>query len=112
MYVYLFLGKRSRLLQSMHTHMHLHITGSVEALNLDYLPYMRRMILQPLAAGKHEEASKLLNDYTMLREDLDNLNELTLWTSGMKDLMGMIDTKTKTSFTRQLNKNMAVLPYS
>lgn len=52
--------KRQRLLQSLHTHLHLHVSGSLEALNMDYLPYLRRSITKPLVEGDHEEAAKVM----------------------------------------------------
>lgn len=53
-------SKRHRLLQSLHTHLHLHVSGSLEALNMDYLPYLRRAITKPLVAGDAMEAAKVM----------------------------------------------------
>lgn len=50
-------NKRSRLLQQLHTHVHLSVSGSLEALNMEYLPYLRRSIVNPLACGEVTEAA-------------------------------------------------------
>ena len=51
-----------------------------------------------------------MNDYSLLREDLDNLMELTTW-EGSADPMKNIDSKVKAAFTRTYNKEV-VLPYA
>ena len=51
-----------------------------------------------------------MQSYTLLREDLDNVNELALWPN-MRDQMDKVDSKTKAAFTRQVNKELFV-PYS
>jgi replication factor C subunit 1 len=53
-------NKRARLLQSLHTHVHLEVSGSLEALNLDYLPYLRRKICGNLANEDIEEAAAVM----------------------------------------------------
>ncbi len=48
-------------------------------------------------------------EYSLLREDLDSINEISLW-PGMKNPMDKLDSKIKSAFTRQVNKE--ILPYS
>lgn len=48
-------------------------------------------------------------DYNLLREDFDSMNELGLWPR-MKNPMDKVETKTKAAFTRLVNKK--VYPYS
>jgi len=45
----------------------------------------------------------------LLREDLDNIDELAFW-PGMKNPLEKLDSKMKAAFTRQVNKE--ILPYS
>ena len=54
-------NKRARLLQELHTHMHLKISGSLEALNMDYLPYLRRAVVNPLVKGDPETAAEVMH---------------------------------------------------
>ncbi|ODM98365.1 Replication factor C subunit 1 [Orchesella cincta] len=102
-------GKRHRLLQSLHTHLHLHVSGSLEALNMDYLPYLRRAITKPLAEGDHESAAGVMEQYTLLRDDVESINDLSVW-PGTRDPMERVESKVKAAFTRLVNKEM--LPYS
>jgi len=51
-------NKRHRLLQNLHTHVHLQVSGSLEALNMDYLPYLRRLIVDPLVQSDVETAAE------------------------------------------------------
>merc|ERR1719242_1263684 len=51
-----------------------------------------------------------MSDYSLLREDLDNLMELTSW-EGSTDPMKNIDSKVKAAFTRTYNKEV-ILPYA
>jgi len=53
-------GKMSRLLQQLHNHVHLQVSGSLEALNMDYLPYLRRAIVDPLVEGETEESVSIM----------------------------------------------------
>lgn len=53
-------GKNSRLLRQLHNHVHLQVSGSLEALNMDYLPYLRRAIVAPLVEGDAKSAATLM----------------------------------------------------
>jgi len=103
-------NKRVRLLQQLHTHMHLNISGSLEALNMEYAPYLRRKIVNELAAGNAEDAAEVMKSYDLIRDDLDTLQELAMWPN-MRDNFSNIDSKTKASFTRSVNKHLMV-PYA
>jgi len=102
-------NKRHRLLQSLHTHVHLEVSASLEALNMDYLPYLRRKITGNLMNGEIEGAAKIMETYSLLRDDMESINELSMW-PGMKNPLEKLDSRTKASFTRMVNKEM--LPYS
>ncbi len=53
-------SKRSRLLQALHTHVHLEVSGSLEALNMDYLPFLKRKICGGLVSGEVEGAAGVM----------------------------------------------------
>ena len=57
-----------------------------------------------------QKAVQVMNDYSLLREDLDNLMELTMW-EGFSDKMKNIESKVKAAFTRTYNKEV-FLPYA
>jgi replication factor C subunit 1 len=103
-------NKRARLIQEVHNHVHLQISGSTDALNLDYLPYLRRSIVTPLSKGDIEDAAHRMTSYFLLRDDLESLNDLALWPN-MRDNLDKLDSKSKAAFTRLVNKESFV-PYS
>ena len=51
-----------------------------------------------------------MSQYALLREDLDNLLEVTQWPNSV-DPMKSIESKVKAAFTRSYNKDV-VLPYA
>ncbi|CAG7677717.1 unnamed protein product [Allacma fusca] len=103
-------NKRARLIQEVYTHLHLQISGSTDALNMDYLPYLRRSIVNPLSNGEVEEAAHQMTSYNLLRDDLESLNDLALWPN-MRNNLDKVDSKSKAAFTRIVNKESFV-PYS
>lgn len=58
-----------------------------------------------------EEALHVMQEYRLLREDLDSLVELTTW-PGKKSLMEKVDGRVKAALTRAYNKNTAAYTYS
>merc|ERR1712113_1191524 len=52
-----------------------------------------------------------INDYNLLREDLDGLMEVTQW-PGRPDPWQALDSKVKAAFTRRYNKEGAALPFA
>lgn len=70
-------------------------SASNEAIRLDYATALRNSILQPLVkngSGGVEESLSFLREYSLLREDVESLNELTMW-PGSKDIMSSVDSK-------------------
>jgi len=107
-------NKRDRLLQEVKMHMSLKVNGSKTALNLDYFPALKNVIFTPLKKRGDKgisEAFSVIDYYSLRKEDLDSILELTLW-ANQKNPMMDIDTKTKAAFTRTCNKKGALLPYS
>jgi len=66
--------------------------------NMDYVPYMRHLMSAPLVgegvAGVDQTVSTL-NAYDLLREDFDNLLEISSWSS-TQDVMSRVDSKVGT----------------
>ncbi|KAG1956767.1 replication factor C subunit 1 [Pimephales promelas] len=107
-------GKHSRIIQELASHMSLKTLSSKEAINLDYLPYLRSAILEPLQSQGSEGANqsvKLMDDYDIIKEDVDNMMEISTW-GGQSDPYSKLDSKVKAAFTRAYNKESHLTPYS
>jgi hypothetical protein len=63
-----------------------------------------------LCRGDIEEAAHQMTNYNLLREDFESLTELAMWPN-MRDEMARLDSKSKATFTRLVNKESFV-PYS
>ncbi|KAI5635826.1 ATPase family associated with various cellular activities (AAA) domain-containing protein [Phthorimaea operculella] len=107
-------NKMHRLCQEIHAHTRLSTSGSKSSIFLDYAPHLRDAIVTPLLKEKSEGIDKsleVLESYHLLREDLDSLVELSLW-SGQRNPMILIDSKIKAAMTRTYNKKAMALPYA
>lgn len=109
-------GKFQRLLCELQSHMRTSISGTRQAVNLDYNYHIRNRIIEPLAkegtAGV-DKALSVLKTYNLTREDFDSLVELCQWSDiGKPDPMSSIESKVKAAFTRCYNKEGQKLPYS
>lgn len=107
-------GKHSRIIQELASHMSLKTLSSKEAVNLDYLPYLRSAVLKPLQSLGSEGANqsvKLMDDYDIIKEDVDNMMEISTW-DGQPDPYSKLDSKVKAAFTRAYNKESHLTPYS
>ena len=107
-------NKKNRLVNELKQHMNLKITGSKGDLTLDYVRPLRDKIIQPLLdEGQDgiERAVDSLVHYSLLKDDLDNLIELSLWT-GEKSPYAKVDSKVKAALTRNYNKALNPLPYT
>ena len=110
-------NKIDRLLQEIQIHTRLSAGMAKSALNQDFAQYLRDAIVKPMTGQDGSsgiaKSVQVMNDYSLLREDLDNLIELSTWEegSGISDPMKNVDSKVKAAFTRAYNKEV-VLPYS
>lgn len=107
-------NKHSRLVQELSSHMSLKTYSSRQAVNLDYLHYLRKAILHPLQRHGAEgagQAVQLLDDYQLIREDVDSMMEISVW-GGQPDPYSKLDSKVKSAFTRAYNKESHLTPYS
>ncbi|XP_075886604.1 replication factor C subunit 1 isoform X2 [Nelusetta ayraudi] len=107
-------GKHSRVVQELTSHMSLKTLSSRQAVNLDYLHYLRQALLSPLQRRGTEgagEAVQLLDDYKLVKEDVDSMMEISVWGS-QPDPYSKLDSKVKAAFTRTYNKEVHLTPYS
>ncbi|XP_060883556.1 replication factor C subunit 1 [Labrus mixtus] len=107
-------SKHSRIVQELSSHMGLKTLSSRQAVNLDYLHYLRQALLSPLqkkGADGASEAVQLLDDYQLIREDVDSIMEISVW-GGQADPYSKLDPKVKAAFTRAYNKEVHLTPYS
>ncbi|XP_063243328.1 replication factor C subunit 1 [Bacillus rossius redtenbacheri] len=106
--------KFSRLQQELQCHMRLRVTGDKQAVGRDYVQSLRQAVAGPLAERGVEgvdDAVRVLQAYSLTREDLDSILELAAW-PGAPDPMAGVDSKVKAAFTRKYNKDVAMLPYA
>lgn len=71
--------------------------SSKQAVNLDYLPYLRSALLKPLQSSGAEGASQsveLMDDYNLLKEDVDSMMEISTW-GGSPDPYSKLDPKVR-----------------
>ncbi|XP_067353864.1 replication factor C subunit 1 isoform X2 [Channa argus] len=107
-------SKHSRIVQELTLHMSLKTLSSRQAVNLDYLHYLRESLLSPLQRQGTEgagQAVQLLNDYQLIKEDVDSIMEISVW-GGQPDPYSKLDSKVKAAFTRAYNKEVHLTPYS
>ena len=96
--------------------MHTRLSAGVSkgSLALDYWQMLRDHVVAPLvkqgADGVNQAVSNMV-EYSLLREDLDRLIEVTQWPD-KPDPLRVVESKTKAAFTRKYNKVGAALPYS
>lgn len=107
-------SKFQRIVQELHGHMRLSISGSKEAVNMDYLTHLRDSIVGPLIKEGLDGVPATLHvmqSYYLLRDDIDSLMELSSWPN-QKDPMSHVDSKVKAALTHRFNKEGIMTPYS
>lgn len=73
--------------------------SSRQAVNLDYLYYLRQALLSPLQRHGAEgagEAVQLLDNYQLIKEDVDSIMEISVW-GGQPDPYSKLDGKVSMS---------------
>lgn len=114
------LGKNSnrnymdRILQELQMHMRMKITGNKTEVAMDYLPLLRKTLTKPLLEEEADgipETLSTMDQYYLLREDFDNIIELSMWPN-QTDPRTKISPKVKSAFTRAYNKESGRNPYS
>lgn len=107
-------GRVDRILQELQKHMRIHISANKLGVGMDYLSVLKNMLTKPLITKGAEgipRVIEIMNEYSLTREDFDTIVELATWPN-QKDVMGMIDSKVKASFTRAYNKESHKNPFS
>merc|ERR1712029_1073853 len=106
-------NKFDRILQELQVHTRLSAGLSKSSLNQDFIQHLRDSIVRPMTAQGQDGIKESINGmefYSLMREDLDNLLEITNWPN-QPDPMKSIESKVKAAFTRSYNKEV-VLPYA
>ena len=107
-------NKIDRITQELQIHTRLSAGLSKSSFNQDLSQHLRNSIISPMVGHNGTDGVKksvqVMSDYSLLREDLDNLMELTTW-EGSADPMKNVESKVKAAFTRTYNKEV-VLPYA
>ncbi|GLV41620.1 Germ line transcription factor 1 [Carabus blaptoides fortunei] len=108
-------NKFNRMLGEVYAHTRTSMSGNKNAVNLDYLPFLRDAIVRPMAergADGIPDALHTMQAYSLLREDLTSILELSHWPKTKDPFETGVESKVKAAFTRAYNKQCAVLPYS
>ena len=107
-------SKVDRILQELQMQTRLSAGVSKGSLASDYGQALRDHVIAPLVkqgADGVDQAVSNMGEYSLLREDLDGLIEVTQWPD-KPDSLRAVDSKTKAAFTMKYNKEGATLPYS
>ncbi|XP_043548803.1 replication factor C subunit 1 isoform X1 [Chiloscyllium plagiosum] len=107
-------NKHDRIVQELTRHMCLRTHASKRAVNLDYLPYLRDTLVQPLTlqgSNGAQEAVATMNAYYLMKEDVDSIMEISSW-AGRPDPFSKLDPKVKAAFTRTYNRETHLTPYA
>ncbi|XP_014813288.1 PREDICTED: replication factor C subunit 1 isoform X2 [Calidris pugnax] len=107
-------GKHDRIIQELAMHMSLRTQTCKRTVNMEYLPYLRDAIVQPLkdlGAEGVQEAITFMDSYCLMKEDIENIMEISTW-GGKPSPFSKLDPKVKAAFTRAYNKEAHLTPYS
>lgn len=99
-------SKSKRLLSELSVRMRAHASGSREVIRMDYIPFMKEILLTKLLAGDEhvQEVIDLLDSCEISREDLTESMESFKLPGIKRHSYSELDTKAKTAFTRLYNK--------
>ncbi|KAI9916801.1 hypothetical protein PsorP6_016751 [Peronosclerospora sorghi] len=99
-------SKSKRLLSELSVRMRSHASGSRDVIRLDYVPYMKEIVLQLLLSGEDniKEVITLLDECEISREDLTESMESFKFNGVKRHSYSELDSKAKTAFTRMYNK--------
>ncbi|RLN51836.1 hypothetical protein BBJ29_002424 [Phytophthora kernoviae] len=100
-------SKSKRLLSELSVRMRAHASGSREVIRLDYVPYMKEILLKKLLAGEENinEVIELLDECEITREDLTESMESFKFPGVKRHSYSELDSKAKSGFTRLYNKS-------
>ncbi|NXP70157.1 RFC1 factor, partial [Ramphastos sulfuratus] len=107
-------GKHDRIIQELAMHMSLRTQTCKRTVNMEYLPYLRDALVQPLkdlGADGVQEAITFMDSYCLMKEDIENIMEISTW-GGSPSPFSRLDPKVKAAFTRAYNREVHLTPYS
>jgi replication factor C subunit 1 len=83
------------------------ITGTNVDVVLDYIPIWKNVIINSLVKDQNKAIDQVItfmDTYSLTRDDIDLLQELTSFSLRKKEIQPKIETKVKTAFTKKFNK--------
>lgn len=105
--------KNSRLLRQIKMHIFLSTSVPKTQLRLFQLPEMTMRLLQFVEKDQLVEAVQFLDDYTLLKEDFDDMMEICIGPLHTQEAYSKIATSVKkTAFTKLYNKTAHSIPYA
>jgi replication factor C subunit 1 len=108
-------GKNQRLLTEITKHTFLHTRAGKTELRLDYIGTFAGAIVGPMARDGAEGINKtieFMDDYSVSRDDVDNILDLVLDPTRNTSSFAKIPTAVRSAFTRKYNQGVHRLPYS
>ncbi|KNC79588.1 hypothetical protein SARC_08021 [Sphaeroforma arctica JP610] len=106
-------GKYARQLRELQVHTRLHGYSDAAELNKWYVPALSQAITTPLVnegTDGVEHVVDIMKEYTLLREDWDNIQDLCTFKGITQP--PKIETKAKSAFTRAYKNAGILLPYA
>lgn len=107
-------GKYDRLLQEIHAHARLRISGDRQEVRQDYMPLLTTKLLKPLVeegADGVSEIIKVMDEYYLTKEDWDVIMELGVGSNKPEDVLKSVPTAVKSGFTRKYNTTSHPVPF-
>lgn len=110
-------NKNERLINEIEKHICLRTaSANKQQFNLDYLPYLSRILISPLKQSSNEQGIEqciqLLDEYYLNRDDFQTMMELNTWGKTGRNPYEQLDTQLKSSLTRTYNKSKHRTPYA
>ncbi|ROW12974.1 hypothetical protein VPNG_04679 [Cytospora leucostoma] len=106
------LGKLSRFVREIHSHMRLKSSGDAREIRQQYLPILWYQLVKRLSfEGKDsiDDVIDLMDSYYLTREDFDAIVELGV--GPQHEELVKIETQTKAAFTRTYNSKAHPIPF-
>lgn len=107
-------NKYERLLQEIHSHARLCISGDRREVRQDYLPLLTMMLLKPLmtkGAEGVDDVIQVMDGYYLTKEDWDIIMELGVGDNKPEEYIKKIPTAVKSGFTRKYNASSHPVPF-
>ncbi|KDO22543.1 hypothetical protein SPRG_11725 [Saprolegnia parasitica CBS 223.65] len=101
-------NKAKRLLSELSIRMRSHASGARNAIRMDYIPFMKEILLTRLLAGDEsmDEVIDMLDACEISKDDLTESMEHFKFPGVVRHSYAELDTKAKSAFTRKYNKGV------